>query len=223
MVKTILIVDDETDMLFVLGEAFKQNGFEVVTASNGEAGLEKYYAAKPSLIIADISMPGMNGIEMVKTIRVTDKRTPIFMLTSMTSVNSAISGFEAGANDYIRKPFSVDEVITRAKAATNYFDAKFSGKIRIGKFEFQPSNRTLQLEDEIIQLSGMESSILETLSNNMNETVKTCDLLKGMGKNADFFSCRSLQVHIVNLRKILSRDPDVVVVTERLVGYRLVG
>lgn len=222
MAKTILIVDDETDMLFVLGEAFKQNGFDVCTASDGESGLGKYYDTKPNLIIADISMPGMNGIDMVRTIRVTDKLTPIFMLTSMTSVNSAISGFEAGANDYIRKPFSVDEVITRAKAATGYYDTKFSDRVRIGKFEFQVTNRTLLLGDEKIRLSGMLSSILELLSDNMNETVNTRDLLKAIGKSDDFYSSRCLQVHIVKLRKILSKDPDVSIVTDRLEGYRLV-
>lgn len=223
MAKTILLVDDETDMLFVLGEAFKRHGFDVCTASNGKAGLEKYFETGPDLVIADISMPEMNGIEMVRTIRMTDKHTPIFMLTGMVSVKSAISGFEAGVNDYIRKPFSVDEVIARAKAVIEFFDTNTSDVVRIGQFEFRASGHTLQLGDETILLPGMESSILELLSNNMNQVVKTCDILKCLGKNEDFYSRRCLSVHIVKLRKILSKDPDVSVVVERLAGYRLVG
>lgn len=223
MAKRILLVDDEPDMLFVLGEALRSSGFEISSASDGESGLKAFLTEKPDLLIADVTMPGMSGLEMVRKIRLSDKRTPIFMLTSMTSVDSAISGFESGANDYIRKPFSIEEVVTRAKAATSYFENKFTGKVNIGKYVFQASSHTLTFGDEVMRLSGMESSILDVLSINMNKTVKTEDIVKALGKDMDFFSYRSLQVHVVNLRKLLSKDPEVSIVTERLVGYRLVG
>lgn len=221
--KCILLVDDETDILFILGENFRSNGFEVVTATNYDDGLREYFEKKPNVIITDITMPGKTGMEMVEKIRKTDKRTPIFFLTSMTSVSSALQGFEVGANDYIRKPFSTEEVIARVKAAIRTDGIKFTDRLKFGEYELSSSTRILYHGEEETRLSGMESTILEILIHNLNETVKTSDILNAIGKDDDFFASRSLQVYITKIRKLISKDPKVMIITERKIGYRLVG
>ena len=219
--KSILLVDDEADMLFLLGESFRECGYDVYTAENGAEGLEKYRAYSPGIIITDVMMPVKSGFDMVREIRSGDLKTPIFFLTSKQSVTSAVEGLSTGANDYIRKPFSIQEVLARADAALNYASPRNNGKYSIGKFELDVNTNTLTCGDATRKLPSREIAILALLASKLNETVSSTEILQSIWNNTDFYSSRSLQVHIVRLRKSLAGDPNLQILNTRGEGYRL--
>ncbi len=219
--KSILLVDDEADMLFLLGEGFRENGYDVYTAENGAEGLDKYREHCPGIIITDLMMPVKSGIEMVREIRSVDPKTPIFFLTGKQSVTSAVEGLSTGANDYIRKPFSIPEVIARADAALKYVSPVNNGRYTIGKFELDANTNTLVCGDVTRKLPSRESAILALLASRVNETVSSTEILQSIWNNTDFYSSRSLQVHIVRLRKNLAGDQNIQILNTRGEGYRL--
>lgn len=222
MKKSVLIVDDELDMQFILEEAFKNNGYEVYTARDGNEGLEKFRMNSPSIVISDIMMSGMDGLEMVRSIRSVNRTVPILLLTSKVSVSNAVEGLATGANDYIRKPFSVTEVIARANSFLNFLDNGQTTFLEFGKFTYEPTSRTLRCDDKTFTLTGREGSLLELLAKNLNKTVKIEDILATIWKNVDYFTSRSMHVQFVKLRKYLSEDPNIKIINEKRVGYKLV-
>lgn len=224
MEKSVLIVDDELDMLFILGETFESNGYTVYKAENGDEGLEKFKSCSPSIVISDVLMPGKNGIEMVKSIREMDKDVPILFLTSKVSVGEAVEGLSIGANDYIRKPFSVVEVLARVNAFINFTQRNDRpSTINFGIFSYEPVTRVLSVGPEDVSLTGKEGALLELLAKNMNRTVSLDNILSTIWKDADYFSSRSMHVHIVKLKKLLAADPDIKILNEKGVGYKMVN
>lgn len=222
----ILIVDDDADILYVLNEVFLNNGYEVFKSRSGIDGLSEFFKCRPDLVITDIMMPGTSGLELVREIRKTDQKVPIFILTSVTSTDTAVEGFNDGANDYIRKPFSVQEVVARANASIAFSREQKNGRkarnICFGIFELAPTTYELYRDDGTVQvLRGREALVLEMLAKNINNTVSSTDMLNNIWGYTGFYALRSLQVHIVSLRKILSPDPDLTLINVRGYGYRL--
>lgn len=222
----ILIVDDDVDILYVLGEVFRNSGYEVFQSSSGIDGLSEFFKCRPDLVITDLMMPGTSGFELVREIRNTDKKVPVFILTSLTGTDTAIEGFNDGANDYIRKPFSIQEVVARVNASIafskNQKIERKAGNIRFGIFELDPTTYELFGDDGSVQIMrGREALVLEMLARNINNTVSCEEILNVLWKDTGFYSLRSLQVHIVSLRKILSPDPDLTLINVRGYGYRL--
>ncbi len=222
MQRSVLIVDDEIDMLFILGETFESNGYMVYKAKDGEEGLEIYRKYSPSIIITDVMMPGKSGIEMVKVIRETDRTVPILFLSSKVSVGDAVEGLSCGANDYIRKPFSVVEVLARANSFINFTQSDKPSSISFGIFTYEPVTRILSGGPENISLTGKEGALLELLAKNLNKTVPLDNILMAIWKDADYFSSRSMHVQIVKLKKLLSSDPNIMIINEKGVGYKMV-
>ena len=222
----VLIVDDEDDILYVLNEVFQNNGYEVIKSISGIDGLSEFFKCRPDLVITDLMMPGTSGLELVREIRKVDTKVPVFILTSMTGTETAVEGFNGGANDYIRKPFSIQELVARANAAIAFSrEQKTGGKagnISIGIFELNPTTRELFRDDGTFQvLRGREALILEMLARNLNNTVSSADILNNIWGDSGFYAMRSLQVHIVSLRKILGPDSDLTLINVRGYGYRL--
>ena len=112
----ILLVEDEPDLVLIIRNTLTSQGFNVRTATDGEEGLRKFYAEKPDVLVADVMMPKMDGFTMVRQIRQTDQQTPVLFLTARSAIDDVVEGFELGANDYLKKPFGMMELIVRLRS-----------------------------------------------------------------------------------------------------------
>ena len=117
----VLLVEDETSLAMILSDTLEAQGFEMRTAHDGEEGLRMFAEQKPDVLVADVMMPKMDGFEMVRRIRKTDSRTPVLFLTARSAVNDVVEGFELGGNDYLKKPFAIQELIVRIKSLCHRF------------------------------------------------------------------------------------------------------
>ena len=161
----ILLVEDEVSLAMIVKDALEEEGYEVAIARDGLEGLEQYFKEHPALIIADVMMPEVDGFEMVRRIRRMDKEVPVLFLSARSSVDDIVFGFGLGANDYLRKPFSLRELIARVKALTVKSQSEPVAVIyhELGLYTFYPSTQTLQIGGEEIELSFRESELLRLL------------------------------------------------------------
>ena len=183
----VLLVEDEQMLSSIIKDTLEPLGFKIVVAGNGLSGLKLYDTFKPNIIVSDIMMPQMDGFEMIRKLRTFDKITPVLFLTAKSGVNDVVNGFELGANDYLRKPFGIQELIVRIKALVSrtYYDHKKlvdndvidDNWINIGKYTFNPSTQQLVLNGKIKTLSYRESQILYFLSKKQFTVIKTNTLL----------------------------------------------
>jgi len=221
----ILLVEDELTLSMIIRETLEEkDDFTVYTAKDGEDGLQKYHAVHPDVIVADIMMPRLDGFEMVKQIRETDLQTPILFLSARSSVNDVVQGFELGCNDYLKKPFGMNELIVRIKALLNraYLKPAHSAHYEIGSFTFDAISQNLFHSGEKILLSNREAEILKRLCENKNRILHTKNLLLELWGDDNYFTTRSLHVFITKLRQKLSADPSVCLLNVRGTGYKLI-
>ncbi len=225
----VLLVEDEETLAMIIKDTLDAQGFDIITAANGEEGLEKFFKVKPKVLVADIMMPKMDGFEMVRRIRQTNQLTPVLFLTARSAINDVVKGFELGANDYLKKPFGMQELIVRIKAlakrATFYqssFQSESHNLIEIGKYRLNPTTQQLFFAGLSEELSNRESEILRILAENRNNIVETKDILLKLWGNDSFFNSRSLQVFITKLRHQLSRDENIKIINIRGIGYKLI-
>ena len=224
----ILVVDDESRMRKLVRDFLVKSNFEVLEAGDGEEALDIFYKDKDiALIILDVMMPKMDGFEMVRRIRQTDKQTPVLFLTARSAINDVVEGFELGANDYLKKPFGMQELIIRIKAlmgkAFSFTEQKPSSRFEIGSYLFDPVAQTLLRAGERQELSHRESEILKRLCENRNQVVNTQDVLLDLWGDDSFFNSRSLHVFITKLRHKLSQDEQIRIVNVRGIGYKLIA
>lgn len=221
----ILLVEDEVSLAMIVKDALKEEGYEVAIARDGLEGLEQYFREHPALIIADVMMPEVDGFEMVRRIRRMDKEVPVLFLSARSSVDDIVFGFGLGANDYLRKPFSLRELIARVKALTVKSQSEPVAVIyhELGLYTFYPSTQTLQIGGEEIELSFRESELLRLLCESGTLPVDTKDILLQLWGNDSFYNTRSLHVFITKLRHKLEKDPHIKILNVRGIGYKLVG
>ena len=221
----ILLVEDEVSQAKIVKEALEDEGNEVAIARDGLEGLEQYFREHPALIIADVMMPEVDGFEMVRRIRRMDKEVPVLFLSARSSVDDIVFGFGLGANDYLRKPFSLRELIARVKALTVKSQSEPVAVIyhELGLYTFYPSTQTLQIGGEEIELSFRESELLRLLCESGTLPVDTKDILLQLWGNDSFYNTRSLHVFITKLRHKLEKDPRIKILNVRGIGYKLVG
>ena len=221
----ILLVEDEVSLAMIVKDALEEEGYEVAIARDGLEGLEQYFKEHPALIIADVMMPEVDGFEMVRRIRRMDKEVPVLFLSARSSVDDIVFGFGLGANDYLRKPFSLRELIARVKALTVKSQAEPVAVIyhELGLYTFYPSTQTLQIGGEEIELSFRESELLRLLCESGTLPVDTKDILLQLWGNDSFYNTRSLHVFITKLRHKLEKDPRIKILNVRGIGYKLVG
>ncbi len=221
----ILVVEDEVTLAMIIKETLEEKeDFDVYTAENGEVGLQKFHSLSPDIIIADVMMPKIDGFEMVQLIRQSDEDIPILMLSARSSVNDVVKGFETGCNDYLKKPFGMNELIVRVKALLKR--ANLSKKqtviFEIGKYKFDPVTQTLFYLDRTQLLSNRESEILKRLCENRNQILYTKNLLLDLWGDDSIFNAKSLHVFITKLRKLFSEDPNIQILNVRGTGYKFV-
>ena len=221
----ILLVEDEVSLGMIVKDALEEEGYEVAIARDGLEGLEQYFKEHPALIIADVMMPEVDGFEMVRRIRRMDKEVPVLFLSARSSVDDIVFGFGLGANDYLRKPFSLRELIARVKALTVKSQSEPVAVIyhELGLYTFYPSTQTLQIGGEEIELSFRESELLRLLCESGTLPVDTKDILLQLWGNDSFYNTRSLHVFITKLRHKLEKDPRIKILNVRGIGYKLVG
>lgn len=222
---TVLLVEDETTLAFIIKNTLEEDGFVIHTAADGEEGLRMVPEVQPDIIVADVMMPRMDGFEMVRRLRQTDRRTPVLFLTARSAVNDVVEGFQLGANDYLKKPFGMQELTIRLKALLNkafVAPAQSVTHFEIGKYLFDPVKQTLAYAARTDYLSYRESEILKRLCENRNNVVHTQSVLLELWGDDSFFNSRSLHVFITKLRHKLSKDDSIRIVNVRGVGYKLI-
>ena len=225
----VLLVEDEETLALIIKDTLEGQGFAIRLAENGEEGIEKFFGQKPDVVVADVMMPRMDGFEMVRRIRRKDKQTPVLFLTARSATSDVVEGFELGGNDYLKKPFGMQELIVRIKAllgrASNYSAPEKQTSVtefEIGRYHFNATTQRLSYLGSETELSHRESEILRRLCKNRNEVTLMQDILIELWGNDTFFNQRSLHVFITKLRHKLSRDERIRIVNVRGIGYKLI-
>lgn len=224
----VLLIEDEWQLGQIVKDSLEMRGFEMLYASDGKEGLDLYQQHKPDVVVLDIMMPNMDGFTVTTEIRKQDKVTPIIFLTAKSQTADVVKGFELGGNDYLKKPFSMDELIVRIKALLQRFndqpaqEASGADVIQIGQYHFNYTKQTLTRNHETAFLSHREAEILRRLSENLNQVIERKSVLLDLWGDDSFFNARSMDVFITKLRRYLKDDPRVQIVNIRGVGYKLI-
>lgn len=220
----VLLVDDEQILSGIIKDTLESRDFTVHCAANGEEGLRMFHELKPHIVVTDIMMPKMDGFSMTKLIRQIDMQTPILFLTSKSTTTDVVKGFETGGNDYLKKPFGMDELIVRINALLNRLQIRHQSDnvLQIGSYIFDCSRQLLLNNGTSEQLSHREAEILKRLYENRNEVLHNKTILLDLWGDDTFFNTRSLNVFMVKLRKKLKLDASIQIVSIRGIGYKLI-
>ncbi len=219
----VLLVEDDSTLSFIIEDALTREGFDVVCASNGEEGLKNYKACDPDIVVADVMMPKVSGFEMVRFIRLMDPGIPVLFLTARTSIDDVVKGFELGANDYIRKPFQIMELIVRIKALLNRnrFGKVEDSELSLGDCSLDFACQKLSVGESNFELSHIEAIIIDELFRHPNEVVEAKTLMYRIWQNDDYTNLNRLHGFIYKLRKYLSKSTDLDLLNVRGIGYKL--
>lgn len=205
---TILIIEDEVELVRILRTYLEKVGFSVLTATRGDSGLAMWKLEHPDLVILDLNLPGMDGLEIAKTIRREDE-TPIIMVTARVEEADRLVGLELGADDYITKPYSPREVVARVKAVLRRAGVnQLSSKVlRVEDLEIDLTAHTVRRAGELIELTPTEFSLLAAMAAQPGRTFSRLQLLESyQGASYEGYE-RSIDAHIKNLRAKIERDP----------------
>lgn len=221
------MVEDELSLAMVVSDNLQSAGYRVTHARNGEEGLKAFFVIEPDLVILDVMMPKANGYTVAQTIRETDRTTPILFLTAKVQTKDVVKGFESGGNDYIRKPFSIEELLVRIKVMLN--ENRLLDKVKpksehlfdLGDYQFDSRKFELFHSGSTKKLTSRESDLLKLFCQNQDETLNKKTLLLKVWQDDSFINSRSLDVFVSRLRKYLKQDPRVQIINIRGVGYKL--
>jgi len=222
----ILYVEDEVFLAKVVKESLESRGFEVVMETDGNNVLALFQKTKPDVCILDVMLPNKNGFELAEAIRKTDSSIPLIFLTAKTQTEDVVKGFRSGGNDFIRKPFSMEELIVRIENALRINNTTSNihqeNNLGLGNYQLNLKRQTLILEGNERKLSYRETELLKYLWYNRNNIIDRRHMLNEIWGNDSFFNSRNLDVYITRLRSYLKEDPSLEILTIKGVGYRLV-
>ena len=222
---SILLCEDDENLGMLLREYLEAKGYNAELCVDGEEGLKAFMAKEYHLCILDVMMPKMDGITLAKKIHEKSPETPFMFLTAKNMKDDVRTGFEVGADDYITKPFSMEEVVFRIEAIMRRVKGKKtkdSSIHQIGKFTFDSQKQILSLGDKQTKLTTKEAELLTLLSNKTNELLQRDYALKTIWIDDNYFNARSMDVYITKLRKHLKDDPNVEILNVHGKGYKLV-
>ena len=224
MSNKILFVEDEEDLTLIVADTLHGQGYEVITAVDGVDGLEKFKTKAADIVVADVMMPKMDGFTMAKEIRKLSPTVPLLFLTAKSTIDDVEQGFEIGANDYLKKPFELRELIVRIKALLRRYGDNRTEDIRfaIGTYIFNVTTQTLSFGDKETELSHFEAKILERLAINIGRTVNASELMIAVWQRDEPSNRNSLHGYIHKLRRALRYDPSISIINQRGFGYMLV-
>ena len=222
----ILYIEDELFLGKIVKESLESRGFEVMMGSDGATATALYREFDPDVCVLDIMLPNKDGFEVADEIRKIQQQVPIIFLSAKTQTEDVVKGFAVGANDYMRKPFSMEELIVRVKhlAGVNKDDQgkQLTPVVNMGRYKFHLNKQMLQLDTEERKLSFRESELLRLLYENRNRVIDRKDILNLLWGNDSFFNSRNLDVYIAKMRSYLKADPSLEIITIKGVGYRFV-
>lgn len=224
MSNKILFVEDEEDLTLIVADTLRGQGYEVVIAVDGEDGLEKFKTEAANIVVADVMMPKMDGFTMAKEIRKLSPTIPLLFLTAKSTIDDVEQGFEIGANDYLKKPFELRELIVRIKALLRRYGDNRNEDIRfaIGAYTFNVTTQTLSFDNKETELSHFEAKILERLATNIGKTVDASELMIAVWQRDEPSNRNSLHGYIHKLRRALRHDTSISIINQRGFGYMLV-
>jgi DNA-binding response OmpR family regulator len=225
--KKILLLEDDPNLGFVLQEQLESIGFRVLLKTNGEDGIIAAQKGKFDLCIVDVMMPKKDGFTFAREFRSKDSATPIIFLTAKSLKEDRIEGFKVGGDDYVTKPFSMEELQLRIQAVLKRSSvpepAARSLKTRFGKFTLDEGSQTLLSNSGKQVLTAKETQVLSLLSRNLNTVVLRNDILKSIWTDDSYYNSRSLDVFISKLRKVIASDPSLKILSVHGKGYKLSG
>jgi DNA-binding response OmpR family regulator len=199
--------------------------FEVLMLVDGKNALQQFETFQPDICVLDIMLPHKDGYAIAREIRTMQPRVPIIFLTAKTQTADLLKGFEAGGNDYIRKPFSLEELIARINNMLKMLQkntSNASSSFQIGKFEFLPNKYELRIADSVRKLSHREAELFKIFAENQNAIIQRKAILMQVWNDDSFFNSRSLDVYITRLRDYLKGDENIQIVSIKGVGYHFV-
>lgn len=207
----------------ILSDTLSDRNFDVHLAYDGIHVLEAIKKEPFDVIVSDVMMPNLDGYSLAKKLRNEGCNTPILFLTALSATEDVVKGFETGGNDFLKKPFAIDELIVRVKALAGraeVMDAQETSYV-IGEYEFNPSSKELTIRGEQTTLAAREAAVLVRLCRKRGRVVEASELLKELWGDDNYFNLRSLNVYITRLRNHLKADPTVEIESVRGVGYLL--
>jgi DNA-binding response OmpR family regulator len=223
---TVLLVEDEAALALIIKDSLEMRGFTVQHAADGAQGLRLFRQHPPDIVVADIMMPQLDGFALGKQLRQENATVPLIFLTALAQPADVVRGFELGANDYLRKPFSMDELIVRMQALLSRTAAPAATAaaepLRIGRYVFAYPQQRLRLADTEIELTNREAELLKRLYDHRNQVLARSTVLLELWGQDHFFNGRSLDVFVTRLRRYLRDDPQVQILNVRGIGYKLI-
>ena len=221
----VLLAEDDVNLGFVIRDSLEQKGLKVDLCKDGQEALEHFHNNSYHVCIFDVMMPKIDGFDLANKIRQENKEIPVLFLTAKTMKEDRLRGFLVGGDDYITKPFNIEELICRIKVflkRSKSTEFAVGLPLRFGKCTLDHQNLQLLINNEaVIRLTQMEADILLLLLNKRGEVIKRSEILNKIWGEDDYFNGRSLDVFISRLRKILSADSTVSISNIHGVGFRL--
>jgi DNA-binding response OmpR family regulator len=223
----VLYVEDELFLGKIVKESLESRQYEVVMESDGANVLSIFQKVKPDICVLDVMLPNKDGFTLAEEIRDVNQAVPIIFLTAKTQTDDLVRGFSTGGNDYIRKPFSMEELIARIENALRYkregTSKPASGdEVKMGRYAFHLTRQTLTQGKQEKKLSFRESELLKLLYENRDRIIDRKDILNLLWGNDSFFNSRNLDVYITKLRSYLKEDESLEIITIKGIGYRFV-
>lgn len=222
----IFYVEDELFLGKIVRESLESRGFDVIMESDGAKATELFKKSKPDICVLDIMLPNKDGFTIADEIRELNEEVPIIFLTAKTQTEDVVKGFSIGGNDYIRKPFSMEELIVRIqnllRNKTEDQQKIIGDTVNMGKYKFQVNRQVLNDGKEDRKLSYRESELLKLLYLNRDKIIDRKNILNLLWGNDSFFNSRNLDVYITKLRSYLKEDPSLEIITIKGIGYRFV-
>jgi len=224
MTKRILLVEDDPSLGFVIKDNLMMKGYDVTLCTDGEAGQSAFHDSPYHLCIFDVMLPRKDGFTLARNVREKNQDIPILFLTAKAMMEDKLAGFQTGADDYITKPFSLEELLCRIEVflrRSNGLTLPDEKSFKLGNYEFDYTNLMLKTKGNEKSLTQKEAEVLQLLYQHRNRVLKREEILKHVWGDDDYFMGRSMDVFISKLRKYLKEDPAVQIVNHHGVGFRL--
>lgn len=218
----VLLAEDEPSLGMIVKESLESRNFQVTHVQDGLEAFQEFKKSTPDVLVLDVMMPKKDGFTLAKEIREENPAIPIIFLTAKSQAKDVVEGFQHGGNDYLKKPFSMEELIVRIEALLDRVQLKNNlEQLVLGDYVFNHTKQTLTHNLDQIQLTHRESELLYHLYLKRNEILDRGFILKKLWGNDDFFNARSMDVFISKLRKKLQKDANIQIINVRGFGYKL--
>lgn len=221
----VLLAEDDHNLGTILKAYLEAKGYPTKLYVNGKEAYDAYTREKFNFCILDVMMPVKDGFTLAKEIRKSDKKIPILFLTAKSMQEDRIEGLQLGADDYLTKPFNMEELLLRIKAILRRADSIVGDQnvFKLGKYVFDYSHQTLTLGKDIQKLTSKEAELLKLLSENLNSVLDRSIALNRIWNDDSYFNARSMDVYIAKLRKYLKDDPDIELLNVHGIGFKLLA